>query len=101
MFDIRPIQGSTLCLDHACGVFDLTLGFAQLCPFELRDEDVLGCGDVDLHTRYDVGTPAFELRSTERTVFPDDEIWAYPGFVDGLVLGSSGASRLTVFELHG
>jgi len=27
--------------------------------------------------------------------------WAYPGFVDGLVVGSGGASRLTLFELHG
>jgi hypothetical protein len=27
--------------------------------------------------------------------------WAYPGFVDGLVVGSGGASRVTLFELHG
>ena len=27
--------------------------------------------------------------------------WAYPGFVDGLVIGSSGGSRLTLLELHG
>ena len=30
-----------------------------------------------------------------------DEIWAYPGFVDGLVVGSGGASCLTFLELHG
>jgi hypothetical protein len=29
------------------------------------------------------------------------EYWAYPGFVDGLVVGSGGASRLTLLELHG
>ncbi len=28
-------------------------------------------------------------------------IWAYPCFVDGLVIGSGGASRLTLLELHG
>lgn len=26
--------------------------------------------------------------------------WAYPGFVDGLVVGSGGASYLTLLELH-
>ena len=28
-------------------------------------------------------------------------LWAYPGFVDGIVLGSNRDSRLTVLELHG
>jgi hypothetical protein len=28
-------------------------------------------------------------------------VWAYPGLVDRLILGSGGESRLTVFELHG
>src|SRR5215470_5892626 len=28
------------------------------------------------------------------------EVWAYPGFVDRLVVSSGGESRLTGFELH-
>ena len=34
-------------------------------------------------------------------VVPGGGFWAYPGFVDGLVVGSGGESRLTLLELHG
>lgn len=35
------------------------------------------------------------------TPFASFDNWAYPGFVDGLIVGSGGANRLTLFKLHG
>ena len=84
---ITPIELRTGGTEDRTNVSDLKLRFPLLCPFELRHNEVLSSHHGQVKPEGSCANPAFEFRSAERTILPDDEIDLPPGLgVDGIEL---------------
>src|SRR5689334_18147396 len=62
---IRTIEIRTLPLNDPRRVFDLSVGFPHLCPFELRDEDIFRSSDKHTDPCHRMRLPSFEFNATE------------------------------------